>query len=103
MAQKSPGTHMPVFPKLTDKQLTCLKFIYDFYKKNLYYPSRREVAEVMGISPPSANQHIEYLINKGYLDRVVGESRNVRINPDADIALRHLGIIKPEEDMKENS
>lgn len=87
---------MPVFPKLTDKQLTCLKFIYEFYKQNLYYPSRREVAEVMNISAPSANQHIEYLIHKGYLVRVVGESRNIRLNPDAEVALLHLGIIKPE-------
>lgn len=102
MPQKSTGLHMPVFPKLTEKQLNCLKFIYKFYQENLYYPSRREIAEEMGISAPSANQHIEYLIQKGYLLRVVGESRNVRMNPDADIALKHLGIIPTEGENDES-
>lgn len=96
MTQKSKGLHMPVFPKLTEKQLNCLRFLYKFYQEKLYYPSRREIADEMGISAPSANQHVEYLIQKGYLVRVVGESRNIRLNPDADVALKHLGIIQEE-------
>lgn len=102
MAQNSTGEPLPVFPKLSDKQLDCLKFIYEFYKQNLYYPSRREVAENMGIRPASAHQHIEYLIQKGYLMRIAGTSRNIRINPDMVVALRHWGVISPEEGNVEN-
>lgn len=87
---------LPVFPKLTGKQLECLRFVFEFYSEHLHYPSRREVAEAMHISSPGANQHLEALIKKGYLLRVEGESRNVRINPDTELVLQHLGIIKSE-------
>lgn len=93
---------MPVFPKLSDKQQECLKFIYDFYTANLYYPSRRELAEAIHATAASANQHIEALIKKGYLLRVAGESRNIRVNPDTLEVLKHLGIIKGGEDEKES-
>lgn len=85
---------MPVFPKLTEKQLECLKFVFEFYSKHLHYPSRREIAEAMHVSAPGANQHIEALIKKGYLLRVAGESRNIRANPESEEAYKHLGIIK---------
>ena len=87
---------MPVFPKLTDKQLECLRFVFDFYTEHLYYPSRQEIGEALQVSAPAANYHIEALVKKGYLLRVEGERRNIRVNPDSEPILKHLGIIKPE-------
>lgn len=87
---------MPVFPKLTDKQLACLRFTFKFYTEHLYYPSRREIAQELGVTPQTAHYQIEALIKKGYLLRVEGESRNIRANPDAEPMFRHLGIIEPD-------
>jgi SOS-response transcriptional repressor LexA len=87
---------MPVFPRLTDKQLECLRLVFNFYSTHLHYPSRREIAQTLNISAQAAHYQVEALIKKGYLLRVEGETRNIRVNPDSEMILRHLGIIKPE-------
>jgi len=85
---------MPVFPKLTDKQLECLRFVFGFYAEHFHYPSRQEIGDALHISAPAANNHIEALVKKGYLIRLEGESRNIRINPESEPILKHLGVIK---------
>ena len=96
MEKDEKGLVLPVFPKLSGKQVECLRFVFDFYTERLHYPSRQEVGAALQISPPAANSHIEALIEKGYLLRVEGEARNIRINPDTEQILKRLGIIKPE-------
>lgn len=96
MSQDEKKLIMPVFPKLTDKQLECLRLVFNFYSEHLYYPTRREIAQVLSISAQAAHYQVEALIKKGYLLRVEDESRNIRVNPDSETILKHLGIIKPE-------
>lgn len=78
-----------VLPKITDKQQECLSFIAGFFRDNQYYPSRREVAAFMGITPAAVNQHIMLLEKKGYLTVETGERRNIRLTASA---LQRLAI-----------
>ena len=78
-----------VLPKITDKQQECLSFIASFFRDNQYYPSRREIAAFMSITPAAANQHIMLLEKKGYLTVETGERRNIRLTASA---LQRLAI-----------
>lgn len=72
-----------ILPKLTDKQLTCLSLIAEFYKANRFYPSRSEIAQKMGVTAGAAGQHIVLLQKKGYLELETGERRNIRLTQRA--------------------
>ncbi len=49
--------------QLTDKQMRTLRFIYDYIKTNDCAPTRKEIAEALGISSTTAyNNRICYLL-----------------------------------------
>ena len=72
-----------ILPKMTEKQLECLSIIASFYKENRYYPSRRQIAQKMGITAGAAGGHILLLQKKGYLELETGERRNIRLTQKA--------------------
>lgn len=84
-----------MLPKLTDKQFSCLLSIAEFYATNRFYPSRRELAGILGISASSVSQHINFLIKKEYLVVEVGERRNIRLTGKA---LERIKIEKERRD-----
>lgn len=55
---------------LTNKQKEVLKFIKQFYAKNKYPPSVRQICSAMELkSPATVHVHINHLIKKGILKR----------------------------------
>jgi Mn-dependent DtxR family transcriptional regulator len=73
-----------VLPKLTDKQNLCLKFIYDFYEKNRFYPSHREIAQALIVKTTNMRPYLLPLEKKGYLINDESDSgRNMRLTERA--------------------
>lgn len=69
-----------VLPKLTDKQNLCLRFIHDFYQRNRFYPSHREIAQALIVKTTNMRPYIAPLEKKGYI--MVDDSdsgRNIRL------------------------
>lgn len=60
------------------EQNTMLK-IYQFYSKNGYMPTQRELASALDISNGAIQARIAKLTNKGYLTTIAGSrSRNMK-------------------------
>jgi Mn-dependent DtxR family transcriptional regulator len=78
--------------QLKDKQLRTLRFIYDYIKSGDYPPTRKEIAEALGISIGTAYDRIQYLFGRGYLR----ESETWQCG--RNIALTEKGILACEGD-----
>jgi len=64
----------------TKKQKQVLEFIREFQKENGYPPTLQEICENFGFSSTkSADNHIQALIQKGYLRRNKGLNRSLTI------------------------
>ena len=64
---------------LTKRQTEVLEVIKTCVKDNGYAPSIREIAEEIGVkSPATVKEHLEGLIEKGYLERMDTSVRNVK-------------------------
>ncbi|MVF05187.1 LexA family protein [Serratia marcescens] len=79
--------------KITNRQAEVLAFIRQFKRENGSAPTRREIAEAMGISNNAAVEHIKWLARKGILTVKPGVSRGIVINdstsaPDFDTWLQ---------------
>lgn len=81
-----------VLPALTENQLRCLRWILDYFNKNRHYPTQREIADEMKIKSPTAEMYVGPLVEKGYLTRVPGRHRNIRLTGDALEKLEILGM-----------
>lgn len=67
-------------PVLYDKERKILEFLAHFQQKFGYSPTLREIAAGVGLkSPATIHEHIESLIEKGYLAREDGERRSIKI------------------------
>ena len=53
--------------KLTDKQMSVLRFIYDYIKSNNCAPALKEIAKALGISVNLAQNRTQYLLGHGCL------------------------------------
>lgn len=63
---------------LTKKQSEVLKIIKDSILEEGFAPSIREIASEMGLSSPATvKEHLEALVNKGYLRKTDDAMRNV--------------------------
>ena len=72
-------------PSPTKKQAQVLTFIRQFIRTEGYAPSYREIAEHFGLSSPAtAYQHVQALIDKGFLESgSTGLARSIEIvEPD---------------------
>lgn len=65
---------------LTNRQKECLDFIIEHQEDNGYSPSIRQIADAMGgIGTNAVFGHLMALENKGYIERVAGLARAIRI------------------------
>jgi SOS-response transcriptional repressor LexA len=53
--------------QLTDKQMHTLRFIHDYIKSNDCAPTRKEIAEALGISTNAAYGRVHCLFIRDYL------------------------------------
>jgi DNA-binding MarR family transcriptional regulator len=82
-------------PHLTDRQFTILKFIYNYFATNRYYPTQREIAKGTKISSTNCGPYIEPLVKKGYLERrTLTRGRNLSFTPLGLEKLKVEGVIK---------
>jgi repressor LexA len=71
-------TDMP--SALTGRQRQVLEFIRETIAENSRPPTAREICGHFGLaSPRSATQYLRVLERKGYLQRLPGQSRNIRV------------------------
>jgi repressor LexA len=67
---------------LTDRQEEVLRFILSWIQENSSPPTITEIANHLGIPyPKSAGTHLEALEKKGYIQRVPGKARGIRLTP----------------------
>jgi len=88
------AARLKVLPALTQKQGDCLLFIFNYYARNMHFPTHREIAKEMGIRSTTAAMYIDPLIEKGYLTRAGGakkEARNIRLTADGIRRLKLMG------------
>jgi len=79
---------------LTEKQAEILDFLASRRKATGYPPTVREIARAFGFrSPKAASDHLAALERKGYIQRVEGMARGLRImNQHDDETSREPGI-----------
>lgn len=66
--------------KLTKKQKRLMDFLQDFQNNHDYSPSYREIAAGLGLrSVASVAEHIDHLVQQGFLKRNTGASRSLEI------------------------
>lgn len=66
--------------KLTKKQKRLMDFLQDFQNNHDYSPSYREIAAGLGLrSVASVAEHIDHLVQQGFLNRSTGASRSLEI------------------------
>ncbi|MSQ08403.1 MAG: repressor LexA [Dehalococcoidia bacterium] len=66
--------------KLSDRQQEILDFIGSFHEENGYPPTVRDIQQGCGVSSTSVVAYnLEVLKKEGYLDRIVGVSRGLRL------------------------
>lgn len=66
--------------KATERQQEVLNFIREFIEKHGFSPSTREIQEFFDFSSQnSAMNHINALAAKGYISRIPGCSRTIRV------------------------
>ena len=65
---------------LTEKQLKLFKFIKSYISKKTIPPSYQEIAEAVGLkSKNSINVYINNLEERGWIKRIRGKARSIRI------------------------
>lgn len=73
---------------LTDKQKAVLSAIHNYWDKNKFYPTQREIAEQFGVSLAAIQNTITQLRKKEYLVKIEDRGhRNMRLTPKAGIIL----------------
>ena len=66
--------------KPTRKQKQILDFISDFIKETNYSPTYREIMSGLGLTSVSAvAEHIENLVEKGYIKKTPGTARSLEV------------------------
>lgn len=77
-------------PNYTPKQGWYLAFIYYYTKLNAHAPAEADIQRYFGVSPPSVHQMIATLERLGFIARVPGQGRSIRLRltrqqlPDLD-------------------
>jgi len=52
---------------MTDRQQQIYNTICDFYEKNLYPPSYRDIAAIYDMTPKGAHDHVTAMKSKGWI------------------------------------
>ena len=69
---------------ITERQAAVLRFIVAFLMRNAFPPTLREIGRHMGIeSTNGVVDQLRALERKGYIERVTGVARGIRVLRDA--------------------
>ena len=63
----------------TDKQGQYLAFIYYYTKVNGRAPAEADMQRYFGVTPPSVHQMVLTLEANGFIERVPGQGRSIRV------------------------
>ena len=66
-------------PTYTPKQGQCLAYIYYYTKLHGAPPAEMDIARYFRITGPSAHRMVAALQERGFIDRVPGQSRSIRL------------------------
>lgn len=66
-------------PGLTSKQGQYLSFIYYYTKIHGAAPAEKDFQRYFGVSPPAVHQMIITLEARGFIERVPGQARSIRL------------------------
>lgn len=70
-------------PGLTPRRLQILTAIRDYQHKHGYSPTMQELADKVGVSKVTIFEHVESLIENGFLRRSRNKARSLEISSDA--------------------
>lgn len=80
----------------TPTQGRYLAFIHQYIQLHGGSPSESEIAQALRVMPPSVNQMIRSLEQRGLISRVPGQARSVKILlPENEIPIWSRGVVKP--------
>lgn len=66
-------------PRYTDRQGQYLAFIYYYTKLHRRAPSEADMQRYFMVSPPAVHQMILSLEKQGFIERMRGQSRSIRL------------------------
>jgi repressor LexA len=70
--------------ELTNRQRDVYEFLISFSKQHGYPPTMQEIAEHLGVTGNvGVIKHLNALEKKGYITRIAGSSRGIRVTPKA--------------------
>jgi repressor LexA len=64
---------------LTDRQRETLEYIKAFIAENKFSPTFQEIADYINCSHPAVREITQSLISKGYIERLQGKPRTIRV------------------------
>jgi len=90
MARKTAKRGRPRVEKITPKQRETLRAVRDFLAQRGHPPTMSELAEVLGVTGPTAFASVSQLVRKGFLKREPNKRRGISIarEPRDEIAER---------------
>jgi len=65
--------------KYTQKQGKYLAFIYYYTKIHGYPPAEADMQNYFKVSPPSVHQMVLTLERRGFIERIPGQPRSIRV------------------------
>src|ERR1041385_4045166 len=76
--QATEAAVFPIPPKLSERHLAILRFVYQYTQQFGYAPNIREMGSAIGITSTSlVNYYLSHLTRKHYIQRTAGTSRSV--------------------------
>ncbi len=80
--------------KITARQKQVLDFICDFVSEHAYAPSIRDIQKHFGLkSTKGVKDHIDRLVEKGYLDRTDGTARALKIIQNQTLSFKKVPLV----------
>ena len=80
----------------TPTQGRYLAFIHQYIQLHGFPPAESEIAQALRVMPPSVDQMIRSLEQRGLISRVPGQARSVKILlPENEIPIWSRGVVKP--------
>ncbi len=80
--------------KITDRQKQVLDYICAFIDEHSYAPSIRDIQKHFGLkSTKGVKDHIDRLVEKGYLNRTEGTARALKVVRESDIAIMKVPLV----------
>jgi hypothetical protein len=91
-------------PAFTPTQGRYLAFIHQYVQLYGGPPAESEIAQALCVMPPSVNQMIRALEQRGLISRTPGQARSVKILlPENEIPIWSRGVVKPNPLATESS